>query len=82
MLGREGLFFFELITHLKVWRESVAVILTFLATGQQTTMFKTEARSIVARCVNASKDDVVIFAGSGSSGALKVTVDESFPSIC
>ena len=37
-------------------------------------MFKTEARSIVARCVHASKDDVVIFAGTGSSGALKVLV--------
>jgi selenocysteine lyase/cysteine desulfurase/tRNA(Ile)-lysidine synthase TilS/MesJ len=48
---------------------------TASATGLQSTLFRAEARSIVHRCVNGSKDDVVIFAGSGSTGALALLVD-------
>ncbi|KAL3858435.1 hypothetical protein ACJMK2_013026 [Sinanodonta woodiana] len=38
--------------------------------AKQTTKFRTEARQIIKRCVNASKDDVVIFTGSGSTSAI------------
>lgn len=40
-------------------------------TGLQTTKFREEARDIIRRCVGASKDEhAVIFAGSGSTGAI------------
>lgn len=40
-------------------------------TGLQTTRFREEARDIVRRCVGATRDEhAVIFAGSGSTGAI------------
>lgn len=41
-------------------------------TGLQTTLFRKEARDIVARCMRGGKDDVLIFTGSGSTAALKL----------
>lgn len=38
-------------------------------TGLQSTCLREEARHIIHRCVNGSPDDVVIFAGSGFTGA-------------
>ena len=43
-------------------------------TGKQSTLFRAEARSIVKRCVNGNKDDVVLFVGSGSTAALALLV--------
>src|SRR5690349_10443358 len=40
------------------------------ATGRQTTSLREDARSIVHRAVNGGPDDVVIFCGSGSTGAI------------
>ena len=42
---------------------------TASATGLQSTLFRAEARAIVHRGVGGSKDDVVLFAGSGSTAA-------------
>lgn len=42
--------------------------------GKQTTLFRTEARSIVKRGVNGGKDDVLIFAGSGSTSGINLLV--------
>lgn len=39
-------------------------------TGLQTTRFREEAREIIARCVGAGDDHVVVFAGTGSTGAI------------
>ncbi len=39
-------------------------------TGLQTTRFREEARDIVRRCTNAGDDYVVLFAGSGTTGAI------------
>ena len=39
-------------------------------TGLQTTRFREEARSIIRKAVGATHDDAVIFAGSGSTGAI------------
>ncbi|MEX2280594.1 MAG: aminotransferase class V-fold PLP-dependent enzyme [Acidimicrobiia bacterium] len=39
-------------------------------TGLQTTRFREEARDIVRRCVGAGTEHAVIFAGSGSTGAI------------
>jgi selenocysteine lyase/cysteine desulfurase len=40
-------------------------------TGLQTTRFREEARDIIRRCVGAARDEhAVIFAGSGSTGAI------------
>ena len=36
----------------------------------QTTMFRSEARNIIRNAVHASKDDAVIFVGSGCTGAI------------
>ncbi|XP_013397397.1 uncharacterized protein LOC106164141 [Lingula anatina] len=36
----------------------------------QTTKFRNSARDIIKKCVNASEDDVVIFVGSGTTGAV------------
>ena len=41
----------------------------------QTTMFRHEAREVVRKAVNASQDDVVIFAGSGCTGAIHKLID-------
>ena len=39
-------------------------------TGLQTTRFREDAREIVARCVGATDEHVVLFCGSGSTGAI------------
>jgi len=39
-------------------------------TGLQTTRFRDDARAIIARCVNATDDHVVLFCGSGSTAAI------------
>src|SRR3954470_19717202 len=39
-------------------------------TGLQTTRFREDARAIIAEAVGAGEDNVVIFAGSGSTGAI------------
>ncbi len=39
-------------------------------TGLQTTRFREEARDIIRRCTNAGDDYVVLFAGSGTTGAI------------
>ncbi|XP_033624514.1 uncharacterized protein LOC117287960 [Asterias rubens] len=38
--------------------------------SRQTTQFRKEARELIKRCVNATDDDVVIFTGSGTTGAI------------
>ena len=40
------------------------------ATGRQTTQLREEARAIIHRAVNGGPDDVVLFTGSGSTGAI------------
>ncbi|ELU07228.1 hypothetical protein CAPTEDRAFT_190152 [Capitella teleta] len=40
------------------------------ALAQQTTLYRQDARKIIARCVNASDDDAVIFTGSGTTGGV------------
>lgn len=44
-------------------------------TGLQTTRFREEAREIVHRAVGGGDDDVVIFCGSGATGAINKLVD-------
>jgi len=39
-------------------------------TGLQTTRFREDARSIIRRCVGATDEHVVLFCGSGSTGAV------------
>lgn len=39
-------------------------------TGAQTTRFREDARAIIKQCVGADDDHAVIFAGSGSTGAI------------
>lgn len=39
-------------------------------TGLQTTRFREDARGIIARCVGATDEHAVVFAGSGSTGAI------------
>jgi selenocysteine lyase/cysteine desulfurase len=43
-------------------------------TGLQTTMFRAEARQIIANHVNCGKDDAVLFSGSGTTGAVALLV--------
>ncbi|XP_022083249.1 uncharacterized protein LOC110975241 [Acanthaster planci] len=38
--------------------------------ARQTTQFRKESREIIKRCVNATDEDVVIFTGSGTTGAV------------
>ena len=40
------------------------------ATGRQTTALREEARAIIHRAVNGGDDDVVLFCGSGATGAI------------
>jgi selenocysteine lyase/cysteine desulfurase len=40
------------------------------ATGRQTTLLREEARRIVHRAVGGGEDDLVVFAGSGATGAI------------
>jgi selenocysteine lyase/cysteine desulfurase len=44
-------------------------------TGRQTTYFREEARSIIHRAVNGGDDDIVIFTGSGATGAINKLID-------
>ncbi len=44
-------------------------------TGMQTTAFREEARGIVHRAVGASAADVVLFCGSGATGAIAKLID-------
>lgn len=44
-------------------------------TGLQTTKFREEARSIIHQAVGGSDEDVVIFCGSGATGAINKMVD-------
>ena len=44
-------------------------------TGRQTTRFREEARAIVKQAVGGGPDDVVIFCGSGATGAINKLVD-------
>jgi selenocysteine lyase/cysteine desulfurase len=44
-------------------------------TGRQTTQFREEARRIIHRAVGGGDDDVVIFAGSGATGAIHKLLD-------
>ncbi|KAF6216838.1 hypothetical protein GE061_001188 [Apolygus lucorum] len=48
---------------------------TVAATSMQSTSFREEARDILKHAVNASDDDVVLFAGSGCTGAVKKLID-------
>jgi len=40
------------------------------ATGRRTTALREEARRVIQRAVNAGEDDVVIFCGTGATGAI------------
>jgi selenocysteine lyase/cysteine desulfurase len=44
-------------------------------TGRQTTSFREEARQIIHRGVGAGPEDVVIFTGSGATGAINKLID-------
>ena len=44
-------------------------------TGLQTTGFREDARQIIARSVGASDDDVVLFCGTGATGAINKIID-------
>ncbi|MCO4763459.1 MAG: aminotransferase class V-fold PLP-dependent enzyme [Myxococcales bacterium] len=39
-------------------------------TGLQTTTFREDARALIAECVGAGPDDVVLFCGTGATGAI------------
>jgi selenocysteine lyase/cysteine desulfurase len=43
-------------------------------TGKQMSLFRAEARSIVKRCVNGGKDDVVVFTGAGTTSGVNLLV--------
>ncbi|TVQ93413.1 MAG: aminotransferase class V-fold PLP-dependent enzyme [Deltaproteobacteria bacterium] len=45
------------------------------ATGRQTTRLREEARAIIHRAVGGGPDDVVIFCGSGATGAIHKLID-------
>ncbi len=44
-------------------------------TGRQTTRFREEARAIIKQAVGGGPDDVVIFCGSGATGAINKLID-------
>ena len=44
-------------------------------TGLQTTRFREEARAIIKAAVGGGPDDVVIFCGSGATGAINKLID-------
>ncbi len=44
-------------------------------TGLQTTRFREDARAIIKRAVGGGDDDVVVFCGSGATGAINQLVD-------
>ena len=43
-------------------------------TGRQTTRFREDARAIIRRCVGADDSHAVVFAGSGSTGAIDLLI--------
>jgi len=43
-------------------------------TGLQTSRFREEARELIKSSVNATKDDILIFSGSGSTGAIDLLI--------
>jgi selenocysteine lyase/cysteine desulfurase len=43
--------------------------------AQQSTKFREEARDIIKKSVNANQDDVLLFTGTGSTGAVHTLVD-------
>jgi selenocysteine lyase/cysteine desulfurase len=43
--------------------------------AQQSTIFREEARSIIKKSVNANENDVLLFTGTGSTGAVHTLVD-------
>ena len=44
------------------------------ATGRQSMLFRQEARDIIANAVHATKDDQVLFAGTGATGAVNLLI--------
>ncbi len=44
-------------------------------TGRQTSKYREDARHIIHDCVHGSDDDVVIFCGSGATGAINKIID-------
>src|ERR1700733_2345008 len=44
-------------------------------TGRQTTQFRADARDVIHRSVGGGDDDVVIFTGSGATGAINKLID-------
>ncbi len=44
-------------------------------TGRQTTQFRDDARTIIHRAVGGGPDDLVIFCGSGATGAINKLID-------
>ncbi|HVK89238.1 MAG TPA: aminotransferase class V-fold PLP-dependent enzyme [Kofleriaceae bacterium] len=44
-------------------------------TGRQTTQFRNDARDIIHRAVGGGPDDLVIFCGSGATGAINKLID-------
>src|ERR1044071_128911 len=44
-------------------------------TGRQTTAFREDARAIIHRAVGGGDDDLVIFTGSGATGAINKLID-------
>jgi len=44
-------------------------------TGRQTTQFRNDAREIIHRAVGGGPDDLVIFCGSGATGAINKLID-------
>jgi selenocysteine lyase/cysteine desulfurase len=44
-------------------------------TGRQTTQFRADARDLIHRAVGGGPDDVVIFCGSGATGAINKLID-------
>ena len=44
-------------------------------TGQQTSLLREEAREIIGQAVGATEKDVVIFSGSGATGAIDTLID-------
>ena len=44
-------------------------------TGRQTTQFRADARAVIHRAVGGGDDDVVIFCGSGATGAINKLID-------
>ena len=43
--------------------------------AQQSTKFREEARQIIKKSVNANENDVVLFTGTGSTGAVHTLAD-------